>query len=70
MRRITFEASDEAATARLGVALAKLLPDGAVVGLCGTLGAGKTQLVREIAVAFGVDRHIGIAHLITPVTTP
>jgi tRNA threonylcarbamoyladenosine biosynthesis protein TsaE len=56
MRRITFKASDETATARLGVALAELLPDGVVVGICGTLGAGKTQLVREIAVACGVDR--------------
>ena len=56
MRRITFEASDEAATTRLGVALAGLLPDGVVVGLYGTLGAGKTRLVQEIAVACGVDR--------------
>ena len=56
MRRTTFEASDEAATARLGTALAELLPDGAVVGLFGTLGAGKTRLVQEIAVACGVDR--------------
>ena len=56
MRRITFEASDEAATARLGVALAELLPDGVVVGLYGTLGAGKTRLIQEIAVACGVDR--------------
>jgi tRNA threonylcarbamoyladenosine biosynthesis protein TsaE len=56
MQRITFEANDEAATARLGVALAELLPDGTVVGLYGTLGAGKTHLVREIAVACGIDR--------------
>lgn len=56
MRRTTFEARDEAATARLGTALAELLPDGAVVGLFGTLGAGKTRLVQEIAVACGVDR--------------
>jgi len=56
MQRITFEASDEAATARLGVALSKFLPDGVVVGLYGTLGAGKTRLVQEIAVACGVNR--------------
>ncbi len=56
MRRITFEAKDETDTARLGAALGKLLPDGAVVGLCGTLGAGKTRLVQEIAVACGVNR--------------
>ena len=56
MRRITFEAADETDTARLGAALAEILPDGVVVGLCGTLGAGKTRLVQEIAVACGVNR--------------
>ena len=56
MARITFEATDETGTARLGAALAELLPDGTVVGLCGTLGAGKTRLVQEIGVACGVDR--------------
>ncbi len=56
MRRITFEAKNETDTARLGAALGRLLPDGAVVALCGTLGAGKTRLVQEIAVACGVNR--------------
>jgi tRNA threonylcarbamoyladenosine biosynthesis protein TsaE len=56
MDRFTYEAPDEEATAALGTALAKVLPDGAVVALCGTLGAGKTRLVQAVAVASGVDR--------------
>jgi tRNA threonylcarbamoyladenosine biosynthesis protein TsaE len=52
----TYNAADEAATARLGAALAELLPDGTTVALCGTLGAGKTRLVQAIAEASGVNR--------------
>jgi tRNA threonylcarbamoyladenosine biosynthesis protein TsaE len=43
-----------AATQRLGLSLAKLLFPGSVVALCGPLGAGKTQLVRAVAVGLGV----------------
>jgi tRNA threonylcarbamoyladenosine biosynthesis protein TsaE len=56
MKRFTYEAASEAATAALGAALAAALPDGSVVALCGTLGAGKTRLVQAIAEAEGVDR--------------
>ena len=56
MERFIYEADDEAATARLGAALAEILPDGATVALVGTLGAGKTRLVQAIAAAAGVDR--------------
>lgn len=56
MDRFAYDASDEAATGRLGAALAEVLPDGCVVALCGTLGAGKTRLVQAIAEASGVDR--------------
>ena len=56
MDRFVYEARDEAATAALGAALADALPDGCVVALCGTLGAGKTRLVQAIAEASGVDR--------------
>ncbi len=49
-----FTANDEKATDRLGTALAELLPNGSVVGLTGTLGAGKTRLVRAVAEALGV----------------
>ena len=54
--RFTFLAQDEAATERLGAALARHLSDGTVVALNGPLGAGKTRLVQAIAAARGVDR--------------
>jgi len=56
MNTFTFHADDEAATAWLGHVLANVLPDGTVVGLVGTLGAGKTRLVQAIATAAGVAR--------------
>ncbi|MFO0903612.1 MAG: tRNA (adenosine(37)-N6)-threonylcarbamoyltransferase complex ATPase subunit type 1 TsaE [Pirellulales bacterium] len=52
----TFRADDESDTDRLGAALAACLPDGAVVSLCGTLGAGKTRLVQAVAAACEVPR--------------
>ena len=56
MTQLIFDAFSEADTARLGAALAEVLPDGTTVALCGTLGAGKTQLVQAIAEATGVNR--------------
>jgi len=56
MDRLIHEAADESGTEALGAALAGVLPDRAVVALCGTLGAGKTRLVQAIAKACGVDR--------------
>jgi len=55
MCRYTFVAADESATDRFGAALAEVLPAGTTVALCGTLGAGKTRLVKAIAAACGVD---------------
>ncbi len=49
-----YEAGDEAATALLGGVLASALPVPSVVALRGTLGAGKTALVRAIAQACGI----------------
>jgi tRNA threonylcarbamoyladenosine biosynthesis protein TsaE len=50
---------DEAATRRVGEALARALPDLArthlLVGLSGELGSGKTTLARALLVALGVD---------------
>ena len=43
------EISDLSATDRLGRLLAENLPDGSVVALIGTLGAGKTRLVQSFA---------------------
>jgi tRNA threonylcarbamoyladenosine biosynthesis protein TsaE len=56
MNPFIFDAPDEAATDRLGAALAAALPAGTTVALSGTLGAGKTRLVQAIAAACGVPR--------------
>ncbi len=56
MDEFVYESDSEESTARLGRALAEQLPDGAVVALCGTLGAGKTRLVQAMAEACGVNR--------------
>jgi tRNA threonylcarbamoyladenosine biosynthesis protein TsaE len=45
----------EAETDRLGRALAEVVVPGVVIGLVGTLGAGKTRLTRAIAEGLGVD---------------
>ena len=54
MQQFTFLAGDERQTERLGAVLARLLPDGTTVALCGTLGAGKTRLVQAVAAGCGV----------------
>jgi tRNA threonylcarbamoyladenosine biosynthesis protein TsaE len=51
---LTFTANNEHDTERLGAVLAAELPPGTVVGLVGTLGAGKTRLVQAVATALGV----------------
>lgn len=58
MKSFHFDAVSEADTDRLGAAIAELLPDGAVVALSGTLGAGKTRLVQAVAAALGVEREL------------
>ncbi len=50
----TFTATTVTDTDRLGVALAEVLPAGVVIGLLGTLGAGKTRLVQAVARGLGV----------------
>jgi tRNA threonylcarbamoyladenosine biosynthesis protein TsaE len=47
-------AKNEQDTARLGAALAEVLPPGTTIALIGTLGAGKTRLVQAVATALGV----------------
>jgi len=51
---IQFDVADEDETAKLGRRLADVLFPGAVIGLVGQLGAGKTRLVRAIAEGLGI----------------
>jgi tRNA threonylcarbamoyladenosine biosynthesis protein TsaE len=57
----TFVAESESDTDRLGRALAEVLPDGSVVALIGTLGAGKTRLVQALAAGSGVNPAIVVS---------
>src|SRR5947209_171714 len=52
---LTIRIASEAETERLGRALAGVVSPGVVIGLVGTLGAGKTRLVRAIAESLGVE---------------
>src|SRR5438067_1581455 len=52
---LTIVVASEAETEDVGRALAAVVGPGTVIGLVGTLGAGKTRLVRSMAEALGVD---------------
>jgi tRNA threonylcarbamoyladenosine biosynthesis protein TsaE len=54
----TRELPDLAATWALGAELAQRLPVGAVMLLCGELGAGKTSLVQGLAVGLGIQETV------------
>ena len=54
MSRLTFLADTERDTTRLAELLNRVIPDGTLVVLSGTLGAGKTTFVRDFASAAGV----------------
>ena len=55
MTDMILEIFDLPAMDRLGCLLAENLPDGSVVALVGTLGAGKTKLVQAVAKYTGND---------------
>lgn len=50
-----YRSTSEEETEEVGRAIAEMLPRDAVIHLVGDLGAGKTLLVRAIAVALGAD---------------
>jgi tRNA threonylcarbamoyladenosine biosynthesis protein TsaE len=52
---LEIQIDSEAETDQLGQALARVVRPDVVIGLVGTLGAGKTRLVRAIAESLGVD---------------
>lgn len=61
MKQWGFQAKDEWDTERLAQALARRLPDRAIVALIGTLGAGKTRFVQALAQAEGVPEHLAVS---------
>lgn len=58
MNEFRYLSRSESDTELLGRLLAQVLPAGTVVGLVGTLGAGKTRLVQAVASGLGVPRDI------------
>ena len=54
MSEHSIDITNEEEMRAFGQQLAKLVPDGMVIALDGTLGAGKTRLVQAVAVACGV----------------
>jgi tRNA threonylcarbamoyladenosine biosynthesis protein TsaE len=58
MNEFRYLSRSESDTEQLGQLLAQVLPGGTVVGLVGTLGAGKTRLVQAVAAGLGVSRDL------------
>lgn len=58
LTRINLTLASEEDTESLGLKLAAALEPGTVVGLCGTLGSGKTRLTQAIARGLGVDQPV------------
>jgi tRNA threonylcarbamoyladenosine biosynthesis protein TsaE len=58
MTEFRYLSRSEADTEKLGHLLAQVLCPSTVVGLVGTLGAGKTRLVQAIAAGLGVARDV------------
>ena len=55
LKTFSFVSRSESDTDAFGKILAELLPNGSVVALCGTLGAGKTRLVQAVAISSGIS---------------
>lgn len=50
--------NSEAETESLGFKIGELLQPGMVIGLCGTLGSGKTRLTQAIAKSLGIEEQV------------
>lgn len=57
-KSISFSLASESATESLGLAIAAALQPGMVIGLCGTLGSGKTRLTQAIARGLEVSQPV------------
>ena len=55
MNELVQTCSDLSQTERLGKLLGESLTPSLVIGLVGTLGSGKTRLVKAIATGLGID---------------
>lgn len=60
-----FRSNNLSDTKRLGNAIGKLVPQGFVIGLTGTLGTGKTNLTQSIGEGLGLDP----SHVVSPTYT-
>lgn len=58
MKKITKVLNSELETKKFGQELAKSFKGGEVIGLIGELGAGKTSLVKGLALGLGVKKNI------------
>lgn len=56
--KLTKTLSSESETESLGIAIGKNLQPGMVIGLCGTLGSGKTRLTQAIARGLEIDQTV------------
>ncbi len=57
-KKITLTLDSESETESLGVAIGKHLQPGMVIGLCGTLGSGKTRLTQAIARGLEIEQPV------------
>ncbi len=58
MQELKFLSENEDQTQRLGLAIGDCLQPATILGLSGTLGAGKTRLVQAIAQGLGIEQAI------------
>ena len=59
--KISVVTESEAQTEQVGQRIAQMLEPGTVISLCGTLGAGKTRLVKGIATGLHADADLVVS---------